>query len=106
MFKRISTIEQQEIIKGFKARFVHTESFTMAFWEIEAGAELPEHSHIHEQSTQVVEGSLEFTINGEKKVLTAGMVAVIPSNIKHSGKALTHCKLTDVFCPVREDYKL
>lgn len=105
MIKEITSIEPKEIIKGFKGRFVHAEKFTIAFWEIEDGAVLPEHAHIHEQTTQIIEGMLEMTINGKTSVLQPGTIIVIPSNVKHSGKALTPCKITDVFCPVREDYK-
>lgn len=101
----ISSIPQQEIIKGFKGRFVHMESFTIAFWEIEAGAEIPLHSHVHEQTTQVIEGNFEMTVNGVTQVYSPGTIVKIPSFIEHKGKALTHCKLTDVFCPVREEYK-
>lgn len=105
MIKNIDSISPKEIMKGFQGRFVHTEQFTIAFWEIEKGAELPEHAHIHEQTTQVIEGKLEMTIDGKTSVLEPGMIAVIPSNVKHFGKALTFCKLTDTFCPVREDYQ-
>lgn len=105
MIKKIDTIEQRELIPGFKARFVHTNSSTIAFWEIKKGSFLPEHHHIHEQTTQIIEGQLELTINGKTNILEPGTIALIPSNSKHSGKALTDCKITDTFCPVREDYK-
>ena len=105
MLKEIKNIEQKEILPGFKGRFVHTNSSTIAFWEIEKGSVLPEHSHIHEQTTQVIEGKLEMTINYKTIVLEPDMIVTIPSNVVHSGKALSTCKLTDTFCPVREDYK-
>ncbi|HCE55341.1 MAG TPA: cupin domain-containing protein [Lutibacter sp.] len=105
MIQEIANIEQKEIIKGFKGRFFHTNSFTIAFWDIEEGSILPEHSHIHEQSTQVIEGKLELVIDGLSTILEPGMIANIPSNVIHSGKALTNCKVTDIFSPTREDYK-
>lgn len=105
MIQDISKIEQKEIIKGFNGRFFHTNNFTIAFWEIEEGSLLPVHSHIHEQTTQVIEGKLEMLIDGITTVLEPGMIANIPSNVIHSGKALTNCKVTDVFSPTREDYK-
>ena len=105
MIQDISKIKQKEIIKGFNGRFFHTNNFTIAFWEIQEGSLLPEHAHIHEQTSQVIEGKLEMLIDGVTTVLEAGMIANIPSNIVHSGKALTNCKVTDVFSPTREDYK-
>jgi quercetin dioxygenase-like cupin family protein len=46
-----------------------------------------------------------LVIDGVSTVLVPGMIASIPSNVIHSGKALTNCKVTDVFSPTREDYK-
>jgi len=101
----IQEIPQKEIVKGYKGRFVHTETFTLAFWEVEAGAEIPIHSHVHEQTTQVIEGKFEMTLDGITKIYSPEMLVTIPSFAKHGGKAITSCKLMDVFCPVREDYK-
>ncbi|NRB82494.1 MAG: cupin domain-containing protein [Winogradskyella sp.] len=98
-------IESKEIIKGFHGRFVHMAGFTFAYWEVDAGSEIPVHHHIHEQMMQVLEGEFEFTFNGNTRVYTKGMIVKIPSNVPHGGKALTACKLTDIFCPVREEYK-
>jgi quercetin dioxygenase-like cupin family protein len=53
----------------------------------------------------VVKGKFEFILNGTKKIYQDGDVVVIPSNIPHSGKAITNCKLMDVFSPVREEYR-
>jgi quercetin dioxygenase-like cupin family protein len=52
----------------------------------------------------VLEGSFELTIQGETQILTAGKAALIPSQAIHSGRALTRCKIIDIFCPIREDY--
>ena len=101
----ISDIEPKEIIKGYHGRFVHMESFTIGFWEVEAGSEIPYHSHVHEQTTQVTEGEFEMTVDGVTKIYKPGMILKIPSFAMHGGKALTDCKITDIFCPVREEYK-
>jgi unsaturated pyranuronate lyase len=101
----ISEIPQRLLIKGISGRYVHTENNTFGFVEIEKGAILPEHSHFHEQTTQIIEGKLEMTIGGVTKVLEQGMFTIIPSNVSHSARSLTNCIVTDTFCPVREDYK-
>jgi len=101
----ISKLSSKKILEGFEAKLIHTENVTLSYVTIKANAILPEHSHFQEQITQVTEGKLEMTIDGVTKILTPGMVAIIPSDVKHSGKALTKCQVTDIFCPVREDYK-
>lgn len=101
----ILKIPQREIIAGFKARFVHSEHTTIAYWDIKAGSELPMHSHMHEQIAIVTEGEFQMTVDGITEVYKPGMLLIIPSHIEHSGKALTDCKVTDIFSPVREDFK-
>lgn len=101
----LSNIDSKEILPGFRAKFVHTDNITLSYWDVDKGAVLPLHKHIHEQVTQVEEGEFELTIAGETKIYTKGMVAVIPSMVEHGGVALSDCKLSDIFSPVREDYK-
>lgn len=94
-----------EPVPGFKGKFVHSKKTTTAFWNITEGSILPKHSHIHEQITIVTLGELELTIEDMAKVMKPGLVAVIPSCSLHSAKALTYCEVTDIFTPVRKDYK-
>jgi quercetin dioxygenase-like cupin family protein len=53
----------------------------------------------------VIEGEFEFNFKGEIKKLSPGAVVVVPPNVPHCGKAITDCRLMDVFHPMREDYK-
>ncbi|KYK32879.1 MAG: cupin [Theionarchaea archaeon DG-70] len=105
LIKKLNGITAKEIIPGFHGRFVHSPHMTLAHWNIKAGSPLPEHSHPHEQITTVLEGTLELTTEGKTHVLTPGSVAVIPSDVPHSGKAVTDCRVIDVFYPRREDYQ-
>lgn len=66
---------------------------------------MPEHSHPHEQVANLIAGKFEMTVAGETRTIEPGMVAVIPSEAKHSGRALTDCYILDVFYPIREDYR-
>ncbi len=104
-FVNLKDIEQKELVPGYKVRFVHSDNMTLAYWDIDAGAALPLHSHPHEQVANVIEGKFEFTLENETRVIEPGDVVTIPSNVQHSGKAITTCRIIDVFYPVREDYK-
>jgi len=53
----------------------------------------------------VISGRFEFTVGPETRILEPGMAAVIPGNTLHAGRALTACRVLDVFSPVREDYR-
>ncbi len=104
-FIHLDDVPAREMVPGFSAKFIHTESMTLSYWDIKKGHALPEHAHPNEQATNLIQGIFELTIEGESRVLKPGMVAIIPPHAKHSGKSLTDCRILDVFYPVREDYK-
>ena len=98
-------IPEIEPVPGFHGRMVHTETMTLAEWVIDAAAAIPEHAHPEEQVTRILEGRLELTIAGESRALEPGDVAVMRSNVPHAGRALTRCRVIDVWHPAREDYR-
>ena len=104
-FFRLGDVEEKEIFPGCKVRFVHAQNMTFAYWDLAPDARIPDHSHPHEQVANFFEGEFEFTIGGETRRLVPGDVAIIPPNVDHSGRALTRCRVIDVFYPVREDYR-
>ena len=104
-FIDLSEIAERELVPGFRVRFVHTDHVTISHWEVAAGSVLPEHAHPHEQITNVISWKFELTIDGECQVLEPGKVGVIPGNARHTGRALTDCRIIEVFYPVREDYR-
>ena len=104
-FIKLSDIQEREMVPGFRARFVHTDRMTCAYWTITAGALLPEHAHPHEQVSNVIRGRFEMTVEGETQTIEPGSLLVIPSGAMHRGRALTDCHILDVFVPVREDYR-
>lgn len=103
--EKLETIEEREVVPGFRGKFIHSDTMTLAYWNIEQGSHLPEHSHVHEQVVNVLDGTLEISIGGKIYSLGPGSVMCIPSDIPHSGKAVTRCRVLDVFHPVRDDYR-
>ena len=98
-------LHRKEPMPGFVGRFATGVTMTSVTWTIAAGAELPEHAHPHEQVSHLLEGEFEMTIAGETQRLGAGTVAFVPPNATHSGRAITDCRIIDVFHPVRDDYR-
>jgi quercetin dioxygenase-like cupin family protein len=102
----LSHIAPREIMKGFAGKAIHTDTMTFVYWTIEKGAILPAHQHPHEQVVNMLSGSFELTAGNETLTLNPGDIYAIPGNTIHSGRALTAAHILDVFCPVREDYRL
>jgi quercetin dioxygenase-like cupin family protein len=101
---KINEIPSKPLIEGFEAQFVHTASATFSHVRAKAGSLLPTHSHPHEQVSYVLDGEFELTVDGVAHKLVPGQLFVIPSNIPHSGMAITDSFILDIFTPVREDY--
>lgn len=101
----LTAIPARQMAPGCDARFIHAERFTLSYWDLAEGSVVPEHGHPHEQAVNVLEGRFQLTVEGQARVLGPGEVVVIAPDQKHSGLAITRCRLLDVFCPVREDYR-
>jgi len=103
--QKIKELKPKELIAGITGYYAHGKKLTFGYVDIKAGSILPEHHHVHEQITYIIEGQLDMIIGGKLCPLTAGMFFIIPSNTAHSAVAPVDCKVIDVFSPVREDYK-
>lgn len=71
---------------------------------LKKGCVVPEHSHINEQLTYIVEGALKFDIDGQEIVVKAGEVLCIPPNMPHAALALEDTVDLDIFTPPRADW--
>ena len=68
------------------------------------GAVVPEHHHVSEQITYILEGALKFELEGREVVVRKGQVLRIPSNVPHRAVALEDTLDLDIFSPIREDW--
>jgi len=71
---------------------------------IAKGGVVPEHHHESEQITYILEGALQFEIEGRQIVVHAGEVLHIPSNVPHAAVALEDTLDLDIFSPIRVDW--
>lgn len=90
---------------GYHGKMVHTDTMTIAHWTITGGKCLPEHAHPHQQIVNLIEGEFELTVEGTPVHMKPGDVYVIDRQRLHSGRAITDCRIIDVWHPVREDYR-
>ncbi len=104
-FIDLNNLKAREMVPGYKGKIIHSESMTVAYWEVKGGSPLPEHSHPHEQIVNIIKGEIELVVDNTQYRMGPGTVMVIPSGVKHSGRSITDCKIIDIFHPVREDYR-
>lgn len=93
-----------ERLPGWHGRYFHSESMTFAHYDFKEGSSIHEHFHPEEEVYEVIEGELEVTVDGATQIARAGLVAIVPSNIRHSVKALTDGRVIVVDFPVRHDF--
>jgi quercetin dioxygenase-like cupin family protein len=96
-----STLDVKEPREGWKGRFFHSDKMTFAYYTVEAGAWVHEHSHENDEVWNIIEGELEVTIDGETAVAGPGCAAVVPPNAPHGVKAITAVRAIVVDSPVR-----
>jgi len=89
---------------GVEGRVVHGTQMTLAFWDLPAGAEVPEHAHVHEQILHVVHGLVEVTLGTESQRVVADGSVVIPSEVPHGVRVVEDARVIDVFHPARPEY--
>jgi quercetin dioxygenase-like cupin family protein len=71
---------------------------------LKKGAVVPQHQHFHEQISHVVEGALEFELEGKKVLVRAGEILCIPPHVPHGVVTLEDTVALDVFNPPRQDW--
>jgi quercetin dioxygenase-like cupin family protein len=98
---RLKVIER---LPGWHGRYFHTASMTFAHYDFARGSTIHEHFHEEEEVYEVEEGELEVTIDGVAEIAKPGVVAIIPSNVRHSVKALTDGRLIVVDHPARPEF--
>jgi len=102
-FVDTSALDVIERLPGWHGRYFHSTSMTFAHYDFKRGSSIHEHFHPQEEVYEVIEGELELTIDGVKQVARLGLVGIVPSNVRHSVKALTDGRAIIVDYPLRTE---
>jgi quercetin dioxygenase-like cupin family protein len=106
-FYSVAALKDKKLAEGISIRAVWGEKSMLTFFELQPGAIIPIHAHPHEQITYVLEGELEFSISGNKKILKQGEGAVVAPNEEHEARVTgKFTRAIDAWSPIREDYKI
>lgn len=90
----------------FDRRLVSGEHITVAQVFLAKGGGAPKHSHVNEQFSCVMQGTLRFWIGDDENHLDvkAGEVLHLPPHVPHRAEALDDVYVLDVFSPPRHDW--
>jgi len=97
-------VELEQLNPLLQRQFVVGRDIMVARVLLKKGAVVPEHSHINEQVTYILEGALKFRIAGREIIVNAGEVLTIPPEMPHAAEAMADTVDLDVFNPPRADW--
>jgi quercetin dioxygenase-like cupin family protein len=101
-FARIEERPAIEVSPGVVLRPVAGSALLLSHVTIEPDCVAEVHSHDEEQMGLVVEGSCEFSLGDEVRVLRPGDVYWAPAGVVHGARAVGgRCVIVDVFSPPR-----
>ena len=106
-FHHWSDVPREEVKAHLGRRLVTGERIMLANVDLQKGCVVPQHAHVHEQVSYVLDGHLRLSVGedgAEVYDLRAGDVVVLPSNVPHAAVAIEDTTVLDVFSPPREDW--
>ena len=101
---RWTDIEPEQLNPLVTRQYVVGTNTMLARLVLKKGAVVPLHQHFHEQISHVIEGALNFRIDGKDLVIRAGEVLCIPPHVPHEVTTLEDTLAFDVFNPPRQDW--
>ena len=94
-----------EMVPGlFRRTLGQTDDAMLIEVRAEAGVELPDHSHPHQQIGYMISGDMELTIGGVAYNPAPGDCWSIPGGVPHKATFRAETVVVECFSPPREDY--
>ena len=105
MYRQGNENDYKDVLEKIqKKTLVYGDRTLMAEFRLEHVAELPRHSHPHEQTGYLVSGEIELSIGDETHQVKPGDSWCIAGGVEHKATVLEDSVAIEVFSPVREDY--
>ncbi|MDE3148147.1 MAG: cupin domain-containing protein [Acidobacteriota bacterium] len=101
---RWTDMEPEQMNPLVTRQFVSGVNIMLARIVLKKGAHVPLHSHMNEQVSHVVEGTLKFVLEGKEVTMRAGEILCIPPHVPHEVSALEDSVALDIFSPPRQDW--
>jgi quercetin dioxygenase-like cupin family protein len=100
-----SELQLEPDVPGARFFAVALRHAMLTYFEVEAGAEFPEHEHESEQITLVLSGRLRFRIADDEILVGPGEVIALPGHVRHAVSSLDEpVRAVDAWSPVRPRY--
>ena len=106
-FFRWADVPSEQVKPDISRKLITGDRIMLAEVKLQRGCIVPQHAHVHEQMTYVLDGCLRLTVGEDGATsydLRGGEVVVLPSNVPHAAEALEDTRVIDVFSPPREDW--
>lgn len=105
MFCKKSPVGYRKVLDKIELKtLAYGEKTLMSEFRLQKGAQLPRHSHPHEQTGYLVQGKLKLTVGDRVEITEPGDSWCIAGDAEHEAEALEDSLAIEVFSPLREDY--
>lgn len=109
MIKKLSwdVITSEKVNPSMERKILAGEKMMIARMKFKDGFRVPLHSHLNEQITQVVSGSMRFWFGADRDQvmdLHPGEMVVIPSDLPHEALMIGDVEEIDSWAPPRQDW--
>lgn len=109
MIKKLNweSIPAEEVTPSMSRKIVSGEKAMIARMKFKDGFHVSMHSHINEQITHVISGTIRFWFGKNKEQqmdLNAGDIVVIPPQVPHEALMIGDVEEMDIWAPPRQDW--
>ena len=98
------SVELEQLSPLLTRQCIHSDNLTLARIVLKKGCIVPEHHHLSEQFSHILEGELIFYFGDKEVTVRGGEVLTIPSNVPHKAVAVVDTVAIDAFSPPRQDW--